>query len=137
MNEPMDPVVQSAARWFWWIAGLSLVNTVMFHSGSDMSFVMGLAMTTLANAAFANVLPLALMLAGITIGFYFLMGLYAQRGKLWAFYLGLGVYIIDALIYLAFQDWMPVGFHVLAAFFIFKGIQRARELANEQAAEGA
>ena len=138
MTEPMDPVVQSAARWFWWIAGLSLVNTVMFHSGSNFNFVLGLAMTTLASAVFAQALPIAIGLAALTIGFYFVIGLYAQRGKLWAFYVGLAVYLIDALIYVAFEDWMSVGFHVLAGFFIFKGIQRVRELAKvPQPAAGA
>jgi hypothetical protein len=123
-----DPVVQSAARWFWWIAGLSLVNTVLFHTGSDMSFVIGLAMTTLASALFADNLVIALTLAGITIAFYFAMGLYAQRHKLWAFYVGLAIYAIDALIYVGVSDWMSVGFHAFAAFFIFRGIARVREL---------
>src|SRR5258706_7798546 len=81
-----DAAVLSAARWFWWIAGLSLVNTILFHSGSDTSFVVGLAMTTLASAIFKSNLPLAIGLAGVTIGFYFLMGLQAQRHKAWAFY---------------------------------------------------
>ena len=133
MSVPADPVIQSAARWFWWIAGLSLVNAVMFHSGSDVNFVVGLAMTTLASVAFAQNLPIAVALAAIMIGFYFLMGFYAQRRALWAFYLGLAVYALDALIYVLFQDWMSVAFHALAAFFIFKGVQRTRELAREPA----
>ena len=130
MSVSADPVIQSAARWFWWIAGLSLVNAVMFHSGSEVNFVIGLAMTTLASVAFAKNLPIAIALAGLTVGFYFLVGLYAQRRVLWAFYLGLAVYAVDALIYVMFQDWMSVGFHVLAGFFIFKGLQRTRELAK-------
>ena len=137
MSVSADPVIQSAARWFWWIAGLSLVNAVMFHSGSDVNFVVGLAMTTLASVAFAQNLPIAVALAAIMIGFYFLMGFYAQRRALWAFYLGLAVYALDALIYVLFQDWMSVAFHALAAFFIVKGVQRTRELAREPAvAEG-
>jgi len=125
-----DPVVQSAARWFWWIAGLSLVNTVLFFAGSDTSFVIGLAMTTLASAAFADNLPVAIVLAGLTIGFYYFVGLQAERHKLWAFYAGLVVYIADGLLYVLFEDWMSVGFHALAAFFIVKGIIRVRELAR-------
>ncbi len=34
-----DPQIISGARWFWWIAGLSLVNSVLIHGGSDTSFV--------------------------------------------------------------------------------------------------
>lgn len=124
-----DPIVRSAARWFWWIAGLSLVNTVLFYSGSQTTFVIGLAMTTMASAAFAGNLPAAIGLAGATIAFYLLIGFYAQQQKLWAFYLGLTVYVLDGLIYVFFQDWMPVAFHALAAYFIFKGIARVRALA--------
>lgn len=137
MSIQEDPIVRSAARWFWWIAGLSLVNAVMFHSGSDGNFVLGLAMTTLANAMFASMLPVAIALTALTVGFYFAMGLYAQRGKLWAFYAGLALYIVDALIYLKFEDWMSVGFHALAAFFIARGLMRVRELERLPAPEGA
>lgn len=137
MTTSEDPVVKSAARWFWWIAGLSLVNAVMFHVGSDVNFVLGLAMTTLATVAFAQVLPVALLLTAITVGFYFAMGWYAQQGRLWAFYAGLALYVVDALIYLQFEDWMSVGFHALAVFFIFRGVLRVRELERLPAAEGA
>jgi len=138
MTEPTDPIVQSAARWFWWIAGLSLVNAVLFHSGSDATFVVGLAMTMMASIVFAQNLPVAIALAGACVGFYFLMGLYAQRRQLWAFYLGLGAYVVDALIYVMVQDWMSVAFHALAAFFIFRGIQRVREMSKvSPAATGA
>ena len=82
-----DAGVISAARWFWWIAGLSLVNTVLFYSGSDTSFVIGLAMTTLSSVFFADIKVLALLLVALTVGFYFVMGQQAQQGKAWAFYL--------------------------------------------------
>jgi len=124
-----DPVVRSAARWFWWIAGLSLVNMVLFYAGSQTTFVIGLAMTTIASAMSAGSLPVAIVLAGLTIAFYFAAGFYAQQQKLWAFYLGLAVNVADGLIYVSFQDWMPVAFHALAAYFIFKGIVRVRALA--------
>jgi len=126
-----DPIVQSAARWFWWIAGLSLVNAVLLQAGSDTSFVLGLAMTTIAGVAFAGAPAIAFTLVALTIGFYFVMGLQAQRGKPWAFYLGLAVYVVDALIYARFEDWMSVGFHAFAIFMIAKGVMRLRELTRQ------
>jgi hypothetical protein len=78
-------------------------------------------------------LSLAIGLAALTVGFYFMMGLQAQQHRLWAFYLGLAVYAVDALIYARFDDWMSVGFHALAIFFIAKGIIRVRELARVSA----
>ncbi|MFG6488524.1 hypothetical protein ACG04R_17690 [Roseateles sp. BYS78W] len=128
MNQ--DPIIRSAARWFWWIAGLSLVNAAMFISGSETNFVLGLAMTTLASAFYAAKPALAIAGIAITVGFYFFMGLHAQRGKLWAFFVGLAVYAVDTAIYVMFEDWMSVGFHALALFFIFRGVMRVRELAR-------
>jgi hypothetical protein len=123
-----DPVVASAARWFWWIAGLSLVNTVMFYSGSDASFVVGLGMTTLASVLLAGNMALALGAVALILGFYFLMGLYGQRGAAWAFYAGIAMYVLDALIYVKLDSWMSVAFHGYAIFCIARGVMRLREL---------
>jgi len=128
-----DPLVISAARWFWWIAGLSLVNTVLYYAGSNTSFVIGLGLTTLANVFFAQQIVLAVIACIVSIGFYFLIGLYAQRGRLWAFYVGLVIYVLDALIFLISEDWMSVGFHALAIFFIVKGVMRLRQSAGDSA----
>jgi len=134
MSVAEDPIVKSAARWFWWIAGLSLVNTVMLHSGSDSNFVMGLAMTTIVGLAFAQLMAVGLAITAVILGFYVAMGVYAQRGKLWAFYAGLLVYAVDALICASFEDWMSAGFHALAIFFIAKGVMRVREIGRAPAA---
>ena len=116
-----DAVVASSARWFWWIAGLSLVNTVLVQTGNDMNFVVGLGITAAADVFFAGAKAIGFIVDAIAIGFFVLMGWQAQRGKLWAFYVGIGVYTLDALIYAGFQDWMPVGFHALIIYFIAKG----------------
>lgn len=130
MNSPAitDPIVASAARWFWWIAGLSLVNTVLFYSGSNASFVVGLGMTTVAAIVFDASMALALGIIAVIIGFYFLMGLYAQRGAAWAFYLGTGLYVADALVYVKLQDWMSVAFHAYAIFCIVRGLMHLRDI---------
>jgi hypothetical protein len=122
-----SPIVQSAARWFWWIAGLSLVNVALFQSGSKTSFVMGLGITALSDALFASNKPVGFVIDALAVGFFLLMGAQASRGKLWAFYVGLAVYALDALIYVTVQQWMPVAFHALAIFFIAKGAISLRQ----------
>jgi hypothetical protein len=118
--------VQSAARWFWWITGLSLVNIVMNQTGSNTNFVIGLSLTFFADAMFASAKLIGFALDALILGFFFLMGLQASRGKLWAFYAGAAVYVVDALIYVMFNDWMSVGFHGLALFFIVRGAMSLR-----------
>ena len=115
------PGVARAARWFWWIAGLSLVNTLLIHSDSNTSFVIGLGFTMITDVLFKSVPAVAFAIDAVALGFFFLMGFFALRGHVWAFILGAIVYIGDALIYLRFQDFMPLAFHGLALFYIIKG----------------
>jgi hypothetical protein len=123
----VHPMVQAGAKWFWWIAGLSLVNTVMIYTGTDLSFVVGLGITLVSDIVFADVKPIAFAIDAVVLGFFFLMGYYGSRGHDWAFYLGLTVYVIDALVYVWFQDWMSVGFHALVIFFIVRGLMALRQ----------
>lgn len=129
----MNPIVISAARWFWWIAGLSLVNTVLVQTGNNLNFVVGLGITAAASVLFAGDKVIGVIADVIAIGFFVLMGWQAQRGRLWAFYVGIGVYTLDALIYVAFQDWMPAVFHALIIYFIAKGAMILR--ASKHAAD--
>jgi len=115
------PLVQAGARWFWWIAGLSAVNVGMQHSGSDTNFVVGLGITSAIDAVLSGLPVAGLVLDALVLAFFFAMGLLAQRGSLRAFYVGGVVYALDALLYLAAADWLPVGFHVLVLFFVGKG----------------
>jgi hypothetical protein len=122
-----DPIVLSAARWFWWIAGFSVINTLLFFSGTQTSFMLGLGVTTLANAMFAKQLAVALAVAGVAAAFFFVVGLQAQRERAWAFYLGMAVYIVDAFIFVTYEDWGPVVIHALALFYLSKGLVQLRE----------
>src|SRR5438270_4545311 len=55
--------LRSGANWFYWIAGLSLLNTIIFMAGSDWHFVAGLGITQLIDA-FANAPSVSMPLAG-------------------------------------------------------------------------
>jgi len=121
------PIVQSSARWFWWIAGLSLVNTVLTLSGTHTQLVVGLGMTLLSDVTFGGSSPVGFGIDALALAFFFAMGRQAQRGQLWAFYLGTLVYALDALIYVRFQDWMPVALHGLVIYFIVRGVLVLRQ----------
>jgi hypothetical protein len=122
-----SPAVASAARWFWWIAGLSVINVIMSMSQSKENFVVGLGITALADALFAQARPVAFTLDAVAIGFFVAMGHLARRGVRWAFVAGAAVYTLDGLLYLLARAWMPVAFHALVLFFILRGIAALRE----------
>ena len=123
----VGPQIQSAARWFWWIAGLSAVNTVMSLMGSDTNFVLGLGFTALVDAIFANLRIVGVGINLLAIGFFFAMGWLGRRGALWAFVLGMVMYTLDGLIYLLLGDMMPVAFHALALYFLGVGAFQLRQ----------
>ena len=120
----------SGARWFWWIAGLSAVNVACDLAHANVNFVLGLAFTLIAHGVFASNIGAALVIDALFIGGFWFIGQQAQKGRTWAFALGVVVYVIDGLIYLKYQDWMPVAFHALALFYIgraFMSLQAAKK----------
>jgi hypothetical protein len=124
------PGFQQGARWFWWIAGLSAVNVACDLSHAGFGFVLGLAFTQLAHAAFASNVAIALVVDALFIGGFYLIGLQAQKGRTWAFALGVLIYLCDGLLYLKFEAWLSVAFHAYALFQIgkaFLGLQAAKK----------
>jgi len=124
------PGFLSGARWFWWIAGLTAVNVALALGHANINFILGLAFTQLAHAAFAGQVGVAIVVDALFIGGFWLIGRQAQKGQTWAFLLGGLIYVVDGLIYLNFQDWLPVAFHAYALFAIgkaFMSLQAARK----------
>jgi len=116
-----DPLILSGASWFWWIAGLSVVNTIMIHSGADRNFVIGLGFTLLADAIFKELKIIAFVLDAIAFATFAGFGILSRKGRLWAFVTGIVLYTLDAGIYVLGQDWMSVAFHGLALFYMIRG----------------
>ena len=119
------------ARWFWWIAAFSAINAAMILSHSSVNFVIGLAFTLLAHA---NLEPgLALAVDALLVGGFLLVGLKAQQGQVWAFAVGVAVYLCDALVYVKYADWLPVVIHAVALYYIgtaFLSLQAAKKSAG-------
>lgn len=45
----LENALKSGANWFYWIAGLTLVNTIAAMSGSTWRFILGLAITQIVD----------------------------------------------------------------------------------------
>ena len=141
-NEPDPEAVaqmKSGANWFYWIAGLSLVNSAIYAFGGDISFILGLAATQMAEGitdpAIAEGLPSFLKAVAIVInlvitGVFALFGYYANKGMAAAFIVGIVLYILDGLLYLAIGSLFAAGFHVLALVFIVRGFLASRSIAK-------
>ena len=132
-----SPRVIKSANWFWWIAGLSVINSVSSQIEGGVRFVVGLGFTELSDAVFHSFPVIDYSLDLIAVGFFVTMGFFARKGCGWAFVVGGVLYAIDALIYAYFQHWLPVAFHAYALFWIYQGFSQLRALNSSAASTAA
>ena len=114
--------VKRGANWFYWIAGLSVVNTIVAISGGNFHFVLGLGITEVTDA-FRS--PQARMVGYfidvLVLGFFLMCGYMAGKLQKWAFVMGMGFYALDAALTALAQDWISFAFHVYAIVCIWRG----------------
>lgn len=129
----------NGANWFYWIAGLSLINSVILLSGNDRHFVVGLGVTlvadVIAKVASEHNPEVATLLKAIAFGFdlvvifgVVLVGWLARKRYQVVFALGMILYLLDGMIYVLVGDWMSVGFHAFVLFCLWSGFASFRQL---------
>jgi hypothetical protein len=150
---PANPIdtytnsMRSGANWFFWIAGLSAVNSIVNAFHGEWGFVVGLGGTQLIDGIAAalieesegatgtTITAVALVLNLIVASVFVLFGVLANKRFGWAFILGMVIYLLDGLLFLLVQDWLSLGFHAFALFCIYAGYASLKKL--EQAEAGA
>jgi Fas apoptotic inhibitory molecule (FAIM1) len=122
--------VQSGGRWFYWIAGLSAVNFVIFVMGSDTGFALGTAIDWLLQGILEELAgpSLGWLAHMVVIAFFLFLGTRATAGAQWAFVLGGLVYTLDGLIFLLVGDLLGIAVHAFALFAIVGGTIAVRQL---------
>ena len=129
---------KSGAGWFYWIAGLSLINSIATLSESDWGFFIGLGITQVFDG-FANSLGgsgklVALVLDLLAAGVFVFFGVFANKRHAWAFVVGMVLYALDGLIFVAAREWFSLGFHVFVLFCILAGFFANQKLSALQRA---
>ncbi len=122
--------VRNGANWFYWITGLSLVNSVIALAGGGVRFIVGLGFTQIIDAFASQAkvgMAVPLVLDIFASGIFVLFGLQANKRRNWAFLSGMILYGLDGLLLVLFKDIFGIGFHLYALYCIYKGMK-----ANEQ-----
>ncbi len=124
--------LKGAASWFYWIAALSLINSVIVMAGGNWHFIIGMGVTTVVDAVATEAGGVGIV-AGIVINLFVAaicaaFGVLGNRRQGWALWVGMVLYTFDGLLLLLFQDWLSVAFHGYALFHIFKGVGAIKEL---------
>jgi hypothetical protein len=121
----------SGAHWFFWIAGLSLVNSFSAFAGSGMRFIVGLGLTQIFDqVAGGSNRPGALLLDIVAAGIFVGFGMLARKQHDWAFLVGMIVYGLDSLIFVMAKNVLSIAFHLLALYFIYRGMRASEALAK-------
>ena len=136
-NYELTAQTKRGANWFYWIAGLSLINSLIFLFGGNLSFVAGLGITQLIDAIVDQITKngdlsvikiIAFALDLIIAMIFVLCGLWANKFKVWAFIIGMVFYLLDGIFLLVIGAFLPAAFHAFALFMIFRGLSAARQL---------
>ncbi len=135
----LETRIRNGANNFFWIAGLSLVNTFIFLSGGSTSFVMGLGITQIIDglaqglaeesAVSAGMInAIALLIDAVIAGMFILFGVLARKKNRTVILFGGILYLMDALIYLLVQDWYAMLFHGLMLVGLWNAFRATGQL---------
>ena len=124
--------LKGAASWFYWIAALSLINSVIVMAGGNWHFIIGMGVTTVVDAVAKEAGGIGLA-AGLVVNVFVAavcaaFGVLGNRRQGWALWVGMVLYTFDGLLLLLFQDWLSVAFHAYALFRIYQGLGAIKEL---------
>ncbi len=133
---------KGGAGWFYWIAGLSIINSIAAFAGTEWGFIFGLAITQvvdlIAKTVGGSVATVAALIIDVFIaGVLVLIGTLARKGHVWAYWLGMVLYAMDGLVSLLAGFWLGVAFHGFALFSIYPGLSAHKQLRALEASAGA
>ncbi len=135
--------IQSLNRgmnWFFWIAGLSIVNSIIYVFGGNISFIVGLAITQFVDGIISVIgkeinpnagtifqvigLGIDVLIAGLFVVF----GILGRKRIKWVAIVGMVIYVFDGLLFLLVGDWLSLLFHIFALVGLWGGIQNMNKL---------
>jgi hypothetical protein len=132
---------KNGAAWFYWIAGLSLINTILVLTHAGLSFALGLVITMIPDNIAAEIafkpggnkaaLGGALAFDAAILGLFVLCGYLSQRRILPVFALGMVIYLLDGLLsflLLGISDFVGLAIHAYALWSMWSGFLAYRQL---------
>jgi hypothetical protein len=124
---------------FYWIGALSIINSIISIFNGSLYFVVGLGATLFVDvvaAQLASQMPeigtlaraFGLILSLVISGIFGLFGYLAGKGQRWAFLAGMVAYGLDAILMLAFQEWIGFLFHLYFLWGLWNGLRALNRL---------
>jgi hypothetical protein len=123
--------MQLGANWFFWVAILAVINSVIVWYFGLWSQFFGLGTTQYVDAQMVAAGAETQRLSGLAINLgiaaiFAVFGYLSRKGNDVAFIIGMFLYVFDAVVALGYRDFFAFGFHMFALFFMFKGLLASR-----------
>lgn len=120
------------ADWFFWLAILSVINSLIVYFYNIPNTPVALGITQWIDGTQGGIkasltegwLVIDILVAAVLAAF----GLLARRGNDIAFIVGMFLYLIDAFLMIGMRDFFGFGVHLIALFFLFKGLLASRHI---------
>ncbi len=134
--------LKSGANWFFWVAGLSLINTILILAGVNWGIGIGLAISQIvdiiaygvAHEYSTNVsLYFAFIIDMVAAGIFVYIGYLARQKKEYAFIAGMALYAVDGSFYFTSFSIIGLGVHAIALFFMYRGYQALTKMNKARA----
>jgi hypothetical protein len=128
---------KAGANWFYWLAGLSIITSLIAFFGGGIQFIFSLGITQIIDGFAAAISAelggsgakvVALVLDLIISGIFVLFGYLSNQKMIWAFAIGMVVFLLDGLMSLLMTDIISVLAHAFVLFFLIRGFMAGREL---------
>ena len=126
----------SGANWFYWIAGLTLVTSLIGLMGGAWSFALSLGITqvidglalyaseSFGEAAKVIAIVLDIFITALFAGFGYL----ANKRYMWIYLTGIIVFLLDSLISVVIFDVLGILIHGFALVMMIRGYIAGRDM---------
>jgi hypothetical protein len=127
---------KNGSNWFYWIAGLTIITSLIAVGGGGIRFLLSLGVTQIIDGIAAGLSvemgagakAVALVLDLIVTGILVLFGYLANQKQIWAYLIGMVVFAFDGLLSLLVSDMISVLAHAVVLFFLIRGFMAGRDL---------
>jgi hypothetical protein len=124
--------VLHGAGWFFWLAILSVINSLVVYFYNTPNTPVALGITQWLDGTHAGIKSAlsteALVVNLLIAGALAMFGVLARRGSDIAFVVGIFLYAIDAMLVIGLRDFFAFGVHLIGLFFLVKGLLASRHI---------
>lgn len=134
--ESLEKQIRKNADNFFWIAGFSGLNSLIYLFGGKTIFIIGLGVNLILNVFIKEaarygdqgMLVLCLLLNVGVIALFFAFGKLGRQKSKMGILAGIIIYALDGLVFLETKDWGSIAFHGFMLIGLFSGFLAVRSI---------